>query len=227
MNIFKMVVDVLIKLMIPFVILALILGMAKMCLDLKEIFNSPTIHWVALYGYPAIVLGTIAEGETILLMAGLASSWGYLSLPWVMVMAFIGSFSGDEMFFFLGRHKGWRLLSRHKKWQSRVDRIHQRLKRHHALIILGFRFCYGFRLVTPLILGMDPNIRTGKFMVLNGFSALAWSVLVSGGGYLLGEAVQVFLPEIRKLQLEILIGLFCLGALAWMVKRYRRRGKVV
>ncbi len=44
MNIFKKVVDVLIKLMIPFVILALVLGMAKICLDLREIFNSPTIQ---------------------------------------------------------------------------------------------------------------------------------------------------------------------------------------
>jgi uncharacterized membrane protein (DUF373 family) len=44
MNIFKKVVDVLIKLMIPFVVLALILGMAKISLDLREIFNSPTIQ---------------------------------------------------------------------------------------------------------------------------------------------------------------------------------------
>ena len=44
MNLFKKVVDVLIKLMIPFVILALVLGMAKICLDLREIFNSPTIQ---------------------------------------------------------------------------------------------------------------------------------------------------------------------------------------
>jgi membrane protein DedA with SNARE-associated domain len=183
-------------------------------------------QWVAIYGYPAIVLGTIVEGETILLIAGMASSWGYLNLPLIILMAFIGSFSGDQMFFFLGRCKGQRLLNGHIKWQSRVDRIHQRLKGHHVLIILGFRFVYGFRLITPLILGMDPNIKTGKFMVLNGFSALAWSILVAGGGYLFGEAIQVFLPEIKKLQLEILIGLFCLGGLVWMVKRYRSRGKV-
>ena len=44
MNLFKKVVDVLIKLMIPFVILALMLGMAKICLDLREIFKSPTIQ---------------------------------------------------------------------------------------------------------------------------------------------------------------------------------------
>ena len=180
-------------------------------------------HWVGLYGYPAIVLGTIVEGETILIMAGMDSSWGYLDLPVIMVMAFIGSFSGDQMFFFLGRHKGHVLLKRHIKWQSRVDRIHERLTRHHDLIILGFRFLYGFRLVTPLILGMDRRIQTRRFVLLNGFSAMVSSILVAGGGYLFGEAIQVFLPVIRKWQMGIYIGLSGLGVLVWMVKRYRNR----
>jgi membrane protein DedA with SNARE-associated domain len=180
-------------------------------------------HWVGLYGYPAIVLGTILEGETILIMAGMVSSLGYLDLPVIMVMAFIGSFSGDQMFFFLGRHKGHILLKRHVKWQSRVDRIHERLAGHHDLIILGFRFLYGFRLVTPLILGMDRRIQARRFVLLNGFSALVWSILVAGAGYFFGEAIQVLLPEIRKWQTGIFIGLSGLGVLVWMVKGYRNR----
>jgi uncharacterized membrane protein (DUF373 family) len=44
MPVFKKVIDILIKLIIPFVILALMLGMAKICLDLREIFRSPTIQ---------------------------------------------------------------------------------------------------------------------------------------------------------------------------------------
>jgi membrane protein DedA with SNARE-associated domain len=178
-------------------------------------------HWVGQYGYPAIILGTILEGETALIMAGMVSSWGYLDLPVIMVMAFIGSFSGDQMFFFLGRHKGHILLQRHTKWQSRVDRIHERLTRHHDLIILGFRFLYGFRLVTPLILGMDRRIQARRFVLLNGISALVWSILVAGAGYLFGEVIQVLLPEIRKWQTGIFMGLSGLGILVWMVKRYR------
>ena len=55
-------------------------------------------QWVVMYGYPAIVQGTILEGETVLILAGMASSWGYLNLPMIMVMAFIGSFSGTRCF---------------------------------------------------------------------------------------------------------------------------------
>jgi uncharacterized membrane protein (DUF373 family) len=43
MRIFKKVVDVVIGMMIPLVILALMLGMAKMLLDLKGVFLNPSI----------------------------------------------------------------------------------------------------------------------------------------------------------------------------------------
>jgi membrane protein DedA with SNARE-associated domain len=184
-------------------------------------------HWVEMLGYPAIVLGTIMEGETILLIAGMYSCWGYLNLPLTMLMAFIGSFSGDQMFFYLGRCKGHLLLDRCRKWQFQVDRIHRFLNRRQDLVIFGFRFLYGFRLVTPLILGMDRSIKTGRFMVLNGLSAIVWSTLVAGVGYFFGEVIQVFLPEIKKLQIGILLGFSGLGVLIWMVRRYRSRAKIL
>ncbi|MBI5026711.1 MAG: hypothetical protein HZC12_08330 [Nitrospirae bacterium] len=47
MRLFKKVVDIIIKLMIPLVILALMMGIARIFLDLKVVFESPTIamHW--------------------------------------------------------------------------------------------------------------------------------------------------------------------------------------
>ena len=43
MNLFKKVVDIIIKLLIPLVILALMIGIARIFLDLKVVFKSPTI----------------------------------------------------------------------------------------------------------------------------------------------------------------------------------------
>jgi uncharacterized membrane protein (DUF373 family) len=43
MRLFKKVVDIIIKLMIPLVILALMIGIARIFLDLKAVFKSPTI----------------------------------------------------------------------------------------------------------------------------------------------------------------------------------------
>lgn len=43
MRLFKKVVDIIIKLMIPLVILTLMIGIARIFLDLKAVFKSPTI----------------------------------------------------------------------------------------------------------------------------------------------------------------------------------------
>jgi membrane protein DedA with SNARE-associated domain len=52
------------------------------------------------FGYPAILVGTFLEGETILVIAGMAAHRGYLDLPVVIGAAFIGTLFGDQLFFF-------------------------------------------------------------------------------------------------------------------------------
>ena len=43
------------------------------------------------YGYPILIIGTFLEGETVLVLGGLAAHLGYLSLDWVIVCALGGS----------------------------------------------------------------------------------------------------------------------------------------
>ena len=50
----------------------------------------------------AVILGTFLEGETILVLAGLAAHQGYLSLSGIILAAFAGSLCGDQLFFFWG-----------------------------------------------------------------------------------------------------------------------------
>lgn len=54
---------------------------------------------IQTYGYPAILTGTIVEGETVLMLAGMFASLGYLDLPLVILMAILGSYGGDQFFF--------------------------------------------------------------------------------------------------------------------------------
>ena len=49
------------------------------------------------YGYAAVLIGTFLEGETILVIGGLAARLGYLKLQWVIVAAFAGSLAGDQI----------------------------------------------------------------------------------------------------------------------------------
>ena len=60
-------------------------------------------YLIHTYGYLAILLGTFIEGETVLIMGGLAAQLGYLRLPWVIAAAFVGAVSWDQLLFVAGR----------------------------------------------------------------------------------------------------------------------------
>ena len=178
---------------------------------------------IKTYGYWALLIGTFLEGETILMLGGLSAQLGYLDLSIVMVVAFIGSFSGDQFYFIIGRLKGADLLLKHPKWHSKVSRVHCYLERYHDLIMLSFRFVYGIRIMTPFVLAMNPRIKTGRFVVLNAIGALIWSVVVAGGGYLFGHALEIVLNDIKHYEQVVMIAIAAIGVALWLFHRYRSR----
>jgi membrane protein DedA with SNARE-associated domain len=182
-------------------------------------------YFVSTYGYLAILLGTFIEGETILVVGGFAAHLGYLQLPYVMASAFLGSFMGDQFFFIIGRLKGQVLLSKFRRVQKRVDKIHVFLHRYNDLIMVGFRFVYGIRVLTPVVLGMNHKVKAGRFFIFNALGALVWSVVISAGGYLFGEALQMILKDFRKYQFAIMLGMMIMGFLGWLLHRLVGNGK--
>lgn len=77
------------------------------------ISTSTLEHLIRDYGYWALLVGTFLEGETILIIGGFSARLGLLELPYVMVIAFIGSLSGDQLSYFIGYFKGRELLFKH------------------------------------------------------------------------------------------------------------------
>lgn len=106
-------------------------------------------HLIREYGYLAVLLGTLVEGETILILGGISAHLGYLQLPLVMAAAFIGGYSGDLLLFYLGRRHGQAVLEKYPRLQARVGNFQGLLARSNYSLILGFRFLYGLRLVAP------------------------------------------------------------------------------
>jgi len=74
---------------------------------------------IAKYGYLAVFVGTFFEGETILVLGGFAAHRGYLELPYVMLAAFVGTVLGDQLYYFIGRRWGVRLLEKRPRWRER------------------------------------------------------------------------------------------------------------
>ena len=174
------------------------------------------------YGYAIVFFGCFLEGETVLVVAGIAAKLGYLDLTWVMVSATAGSFLGDQLYFLIGRRYGDRLLARFPSWKPRADRVSRLLRRYDTWFILSFRFIYGLRTVSPFVLG-SAKLPHGKFAILNFIAALVWAVAVSAAGFAFGHAIEGLLADIVRYERFILEGVFAAGFLVWLVYVLRQR----
>lgn len=176
---------------------------------------------IATYGYPAIIIGTFLEGETIVVIAGFLAHLGYLKLPWVIISAFLGTFAGDQLYFWLGRNKKIGFLIKRPSYLRRVVKAQELLARHQKVIILGFRFVYGIRTVTPFVIGLS-KISGKRFVLFNVIGGIVWSVAVSSGGYLFGNALEIIIGKIKRYEIEILAAIILVVFMVWLVGFYRR-----
>jgi membrane protein DedA with SNARE-associated domain len=187
------------------------------------------VHYlIENYGYITILIWTFIEGETIVILAGMAvaSSIGGLELGWVVASAIAGSFTGDQLYYYLGRHYGPKIIARRLSWQAGAERVYKHLHRHQYWLILTFRFYYGLRNVTPFAVGAAQIPRL-RFFALNLIGAIVWAICFAGGGYLLGETLKLFMDDYHRYAIYVL-GLVLLGAIAmWVftIVRLRRKAR--
>lgn len=177
--------------------------------------------FITNYGYLAILIGSIFEGEMVLLMGGFAAYAGLLDLPWVIVIAFFGTLFADQAYFFLGRWHSERILNAWPSWRVRMNRAERLFKKFSAPLILVFRFLYGVRAVLVFVIGMSP-ITTTKFAILNALGAMIWAVSVGAGGYLFGSAIEILMGKVKAVQLGMLGAVAIAVSFVWATRFLRR-----
>lgn len=174
------------------------------------------------YGYVVILVGTFLEGETVLVLAGFLVHRGYLSLPLVVAAAFIGTFAGDQLYFHIGRKKGMDFLDRHPSWKAQSGRAISLLRRYETMVIVGFRFIYGIRTVTPFIIGAS-GIAPLKFMVLNASGAFVWALGIAFLGYMFGHAAEAVIQDVKRYEYLIMAVIVMTGLGIWGVYLLKRK----
>lgn len=177
------------------------------------------------YGYLALFIGTYLEGETILLIAGFLAHLGGLGLelPYVILSAFLGTFAGDQTFFYIGRWKGIRFLEKRPLWHSKTDKVFDLLHRHQLPVILGFRFIYGIRNVTPFVIGAS-GLNPVKFFILNFLGALIWAISFGLIGYQFGDIAERVLGDVKQYEIYFLALLVAAGVfLFWRTTQKREQ----
>ncbi len=160
-----------------------------------DILKLITAHPHLAYGI--VFLGTFIEGETFVIFAGYYAHRDLFSLPLLVLWAALGSFAGDQLWFYLGRRYGHPLLGRYPRWQPGVTSALALAAKYSTGFILTFRFIYGIRNVSSFALGMS-ELAWLRFLVLNFIAALLWAASFACTGYLFGTASKAVLGTMAQ-----------------------------
>jgi membrane protein DedA with SNARE-associated domain len=174
------------------------------------------------YGYLAVFLGSIFEGETILTLAGFFVHKGYLHFLPSILCASCGGMLGDQLCFLLGRYYGSGLVRYFPKLTPMIEKTNKLLDKHSSIIIIVVRFMYGVRIAGPIAIGMSkiPFIR---FALFNTFGALLWASVILSIGVLFGESVHWMLAKYQQYARIMLVIVIILALIALVIALYKKK----
>lgn len=180
-----------------------------------------TIQAYGEWFYLVTFVWTFLEGETFILFAGLAAKQGVLRLDLLILFAWLGSFAGDQCYFWIGRRWGDSLLRRFPRWRPGVHAALDLLKRYDTWFILSFRFIYGIRNFSSFAMGTS-GLSWFRFFILNFIAAGIWAVSFACAGYFVGATLEHMLGDLA-LGFGIAMLVIFAVVVAIMVRSQRRR----
>lgn len=142
-----------------------------------------TAVYMVLFAYCAFKSGALP------LFAGYAAQTGALDVWIVAAATFAGGYLGDEARFALARQYGERLVQGRPRLSRMLDKAKTLLDRYGGAYIFLYRYPKGMRTIGALPVGLT-DMTWRRFSALNAASALLWTGLLVGAGYLFGAAIR-------------------------------------
>ncbi len=181
---------------------------------------------ISHYGYLALLIGCVAEGETFVLLGGVAAHKGLLHFSGVVAAAMAGGIIGDQLLYWLGKRYGTRIISRFTNHQDKVEKASQLIHRHPSLFVIGVRFMYGFRIIGPIIIG-SSQLSPRRFLIFNVIGAFIWAMLFVSLGYFAGKLIAPWLDKLDNYLKPLfwVAGLLVVLYIVWKGIRFLKQRK--
>ncbi|MDR3224074.1 MAG: DedA family protein [Holosporales bacterium] len=151
-------------------------------------FGCETVSdFVREWGYLAVFFGSIFEGEVILITASAFAAFGDLNIFRVFLIAFLTTVIVDQLLFWVGYKIGtdW-LIAKFPKLEKSREKAFAILRKMDVKFIFAFRFIYGIRTISPIIIG-SAKIRPRRFITFNILSGLCWAFVGCFIGYTIAD----------------------------------------
>jgi len=182
----------------------------------------PLEQLIAHFGLPTVFLGAAVEGDATPLLSGVVAHLGLVRFGLVIVVATLGTLTGDLAWYALGRWRGdW--LRGTRLYRASIGRVTHLVDRVGAAELLMARFVYGTRNASMVYWGIR-RLPVWRFLVIDAVGAAVWVSLLSVLGYVASDRAAALLGEVKATE-RWLLGAVVLTAVAvavhWLVSRRR------
>lgn len=165
--------------------------------------------------------GFFFPGDTLLFTAGFLATQGYISLPVLLIGAFLAAVLGDTVGYAFGKKIGPNLFTKEhsvffdKKHIARAQAFYEQYGK--KTIILA-RFLPVIRTFAPIIAGVG-NMKYQTFITFNIIGGLLWTWSMLFFGYIFGSVV----PNPDRYIIPVIILIMILSSIPTFYEVYKNR----
>lgn len=183
---------------------------------------------VGAFGVIAIIFletgaffGFFLPGDSLLFTAGYLASAGYVSLPLLLVGAFIAAVAGDSVGYAFGKRVGPALFRREDSLlfnKKHIERAHAFFEKHGRKTIILARFIPIVRTFAPIVAGIG-RMEYKVFITFNAVGGFlwTWAMLLLGFGF--GSAI----PNPDRYILPVILVIVLVSAAPALREIFRKR----
>lgn len=140
-------------------------------------------------------LGAPVPGETLLIFASILARRGEMSLPALLVFAWVGSVLGDNIGYVIGRTLGRATITRYGTkiglTDARIGTIERIFSRYGSATVLFARFFSILRQLNGIVAG-TLGMPWWRFLLFNAIGAALWVIVwVFAATYFTGHAAVI------------------------------------
>ncbi|MCX8084764.1 MAG: DedA family protein [Calditerrivibrio sp.] len=181
------------------------------------------------YGYLILFVWSVMEGELGLVMAGILSHTGDMNIYTAILVAGLGGFTGDQIFFLIGRFNRNYVQKKFVKHRRKFALATILLNKYGWYIIFIQRYMYGLRTIIPITIG-TTRLCWRKFALINLVSAFIWAAITIVLAYWFGEFLLKVLHIAKQnwyiaLPMAVLVFIFVVKYMQYLANKRSSRYK--
>jgi membrane protein DedA with SNARE-associated domain len=169
------------------------------------------------WGYIALFLYSFGGGMLALAIASVLSFTGDLNIYYVISVAIVSNFIGDQFLFLLSRNNKSYAKSMMSKWGRKIALTHLMMRKYGIWILFIKKYIYGIKTLVPLAMGLT-KFDFKKFTLYNLLASIIWGIVVGTISYYLGQVFLDLLEEYKNF--AILFVILILILIIRLFKRY-------